>query len=325
MSDQGDLRFPGMDAEMAGAAADFLSHLAGVRRASPRTIEAYARDLRAFSRFMAEHLGAPLTLRMLAGLKPMDFRAFLAARRQAGDSPRTLSRRLAALRRFARWLATTHDLQVPALSVIRGPRLPEAMPHPLRTEEVEGLVAEVRQGPGREKPAWVRARDAAVLLLLYGCGLRISEALSLDRRTAEAISRGETDLLQITGKGGKQRLVPVLPQVREALADYLSRLPFDVPPGEPVFRGERGGRLSPRVIQGLAAHLRGFLGLPDTATPHALRHSFATHLLENGADLRTIQELLGHASLSTTQVYTRVDSARLAAQYLSAHPLAGKS
>ncbi len=320
--EDGALAFPGMAADAAAAAVAFLAHLENVRRVSPRTLEAYARDLRAFARFMADHLGTPLSLAHLGEMRPLDFRAFLAARRAAGDSPRTLSRRLAALRRFARWLATERGVTVPALSVIRGPRLPAALPRPLAEDEARDLLDEAAR-PEENRPAWVAARDAAVLLLLYGCGLRISEALSLARGEAEAVGGGRQDMLESTSKGGKMRIVPVLPQVAEALRDYLARLPFDVAPDEPVFRGVRGGPLSPRIIQQLTARLRGALGLPPSATPHALRHSFATHLLGAGADLRAIQELLGHASLSTTQVYTRVDAARLAEQYLAAHPLAG--
>ena len=316
------LAFPGMAADAASAAQAFLAHMGKVRRAAPRTLEAYARDLRTFAAFMREHLGHPLSLADMESLKPSDFRAFLAYRRNRRDSPRTLARRLAALRRFAHWLATERGVSMPALSVIRGPRLPDALPRPLAETEVHELMeqATIRE---ENRPAWVAARDAAVLLLLYGCGLRISEALSLARAQAEAVAAGRTDLLEITGKGGKMRIVPVLPQVAEALRDYIARLPFEVPADEPVFRGVRGRPLSPRIIQQLTARLRGALGLPRTATPHALRHSFATHLLGAGADLRTIQELLGHASLSTTQVYTRVDAARLVEQYRAAHPLSG--
>ncbi|HHN73204.1 MAG TPA: tyrosine recombinase XerC [Thermopetrobacter sp.] len=306
--------------DAGAAAAAFLAHLRHQRRFSPHTVAAYAGDLAAFGRFLAEHLGGPATLSDLAALAPADFRAFLAARRRAGDAPRTLSRRLAALRSFARWLGREKGLSIPALSVIRGPRLPLALPHPLERPEAAAVAREA--GDARDgRAGWVAARDAAVVLLLYGCGLRISEALAITRREAEALAAGREDLLRITGKGGRQRIVPALPKVRAALRAYLDVLPFDVAGDAPVFRGVRGGALSPRMVQRLMARLRGALGLPQTATPHALRHAFATHLLAAGADLRAIQELLGHASLSTTQIYTRVEPAALAAQYARAHPL----
>ncbi len=307
--------------DAAAAATEFLSHMRDQRRASPRTIEAYARDLANFGAFLAEHLGHPASLDDLAGLSPMDFRSHLARRRNAGDGSRTLARRLSALRSFFRWLERHRGLSNPALSALRGPKLPQNLPHPVGERQAREVL-ELAGTTEENRPPWVAARDAAVLSLLYGCGLRISEALGLTPADVASVLEGRSDILRITGKGGRTRLVPVLPAVREALARYVALLPMEVKPEEPLFRGVRGGPLSPRIIQKLTARLRGALGLPDDATPHALRHSFASHLLAHGADLRAIQELLGHASLSTTQIYTRVDTASLLAQYRKAHPRA---
>ncbi len=311
----------GMAEDAGRAVARFLGFLRGQRRASARTTEAYGRDLAQFGAFLAGHLGEAPSLETLAELKPLDFRAFLAARRRAGDGPRTISRKLSAVRSFYRWLERHEGLSNPALSVLRGPKVAPGLPHPV----AEGAAAAMVEAAGESeenRPPWVAARDAAVLCLLYGCGLRISEALSLTPEAAMPLLEGRADALTITGKGGRQRLVPVLPVVVEALRRYVEACPFRLAPGEALFRGVRGGRLSPRIIQLLTARLRGALGLPDSATPHALRHSFATHLLARGADLRTIQELLGHASLSTTQVYTGVDTRSLLTQYRKAHPAA---
>ena len=317
--EEGRIGLFGMADDAGRAAAAFLDFLRVQKRASPRTTEAYGRDLAQFGAFLAGHLGAPADMTALAELKPLDFRAFLAARRRAGDGPRTISRKLSAVRSFYRWLERHEGLENPALSVLRGPKVAPGLPHPV----AEGAAGEMLRaaGEGDEGRApWVAARDAAVLALLYGCGLRISEALGLTCGEAEALIEGRADALTISGKGGRQRLVPVLPVVVEALRRYVEQCPFRLAPGEALFRGVRGGALSPRIIQLLTARLRGAPGLPDSATPHALRHAFATHLLARGADLRTIQELLGHASLSTTQVYTGVDTRSLLAQYRKAHP-----
>jgi integrase/recombinase XerC len=249
----------------------------------------------------------------LASLEPADFRAFLADRRNDGAGSRTLARQLSALRSFYRFLERRGVLSNPALAVLRSPKIAHSVPKPL-TAAAASEVIKADALTGDETPAWIVARDAAVLTLLYGCGLRISEALELTRSDAEH------QPLVITGKGGKTRLVPVLAAAREAVDRYITLCPLALPPGKPLFRGVRGGPLNARNIQLLIARLRGALGLPDTATPHALRHSFATHLLTGGADLRTIQELLGHASLSTTQVYTEVNTAHLLEQYAKAHP-----
>ena len=304
-----------LSSDAAAAAQGWLLSLRSERRMSAKTLEAYGRDLGQFAAFMREHLGAPPSNRDLAELTVSDFRAFLARRRMAGVESRTLARQLSSLRSFYRHAEKTGLFRNPDLSALRSPKLPHAVPKPLSPEKARQLArADVLATA--ETPRWVLARDQAVLTLLYGCGLRISEALNLTTAQAEAPT------LSITGKGNKTRLVPLLPVARQALDLYRELCPFALSPKEPMFRGLKGGPLNARIIQLLIARLRGALGLPETATPHALRHSFATHLLANGADLRVIQELLGHASLSTTQVYTEVNRAHLLAQYRKAHPRA---
>jgi integrase/recombinase XerC len=295
------------------AIAAWFDYLRAERRARPKTLEAYLRDITQFMTFLTGHLGAPVGLEDLEKLEPADFRAFLASRRNDGAGSRTLARQLSALRSFYRFLDRRGILKNPGLGTLRTPKIAHSVPKPL-TASAAMEVIKADALAYEEMPAWVVARDAAVLTLLYGCGLRISEALGLTR--AEASS----DPLVITGKGGKTRIVPVLPAARDALDRYAGLCPMPLPPGEPLFRGVRGGPLNARNIQLLIERLRGALDLPDMATPHALRHSFATHLLSGGADLRTIQELLGHASLSTTQVYTEVNTAHLLEQYVKAHP-----
>jgi integrase/recombinase XerC len=295
------------------AILDFIQYLKSERRASAKTLEAYSRDLSQFMAFLQDHLGGTAGLKDLEGLIAADFRAFLAARRARGIESRSLARQLSAVRSFYRYMERNRILKNAALSALRSPKIPHAVPKPLRVEAARAVV-KADALAGDETPAWVTARDAAVLTLLYGCGLRISEALGLTEKQAQA------EMLAITGKGGKTRIVPVLPAARDAMARYLDLRPFPLKPDGPLFRGVKGGPLNARNIQLLIERLRGALGLPDTATPHALRHSFATHLLGNGADLRTIQELLGHASLSTTQVYTEVNRTHLLEQYAKAHP-----
>ena len=299
--------------------ARWLTHLGAERRMSPKTVEAYGRDVHQFLAFLAEHLGGTPTLKQLARLTPADVRAFLAARRADGIAGRSLMRSLAGIRSFARFLEREGKGQVGALAAVRAPKVAKSLPKPLAASEATRLAdADLRAGDEREP--WILARDAAVLALLYGSGLRISEALGLKRR--EMPAPGQGDVITVTGKGNKQRMVPVLPQVIQAVADYAALCPYRLPPEGPLFVGAKGGPLSPRIVQLAMAELRGALGLPDTATPHALRHSFATHLLSRGGDLRAIQELLGHASLSTTQVYTAVDTDRLLEVYRSTHPRA---
>ncbi|MBD3847190.1 tyrosine recombinase XerC [Bosea sp. SSUT16] len=299
---------------------DWLTHLSAERRLSPKTLEAYGRDLGQFTAFLTGHLGGAPSLADIAALKPVDLRAFLGQRRRDGVGNRTLMRQLAALRSFARFGERSGKLTAAAFAATRGPRLGKSLPRPLEPASARAVTqADTRAGEEREQ--WILARDAAVLGLLYGSGLRISEALSLARAQAPQ-SAGET--LTVIGKGSKTRMVPVLPVVVAAIAEYLKLCPWRLPLEGPLFVGAKGGPLSPRIIQLAVEGLRGALGLPSSATPHSLRHSFATHLLGRGGDLRAIQELLGHASLSTTQIYTRVDSARLMAAYDAAHPRAGR-
>jgi len=297
------------------ALALWLEHLAHERRSSPRTLEAYGFAGRRYIAFLEQHRGEAIGLASLAEVTAGEVRAWLASLRQ-GDkplSPRSLSQALSAIRTFHRFL--DHRLNAPnaAIALVRGPRVKPGAPRPVTEDQAIGLIAEPALDPDRED--WEVARDQAVLTLLYGCGLRISEALSLKRSDAPI-----PDSLRITGKGSKIRLVPVLPAVREAIDAYLAEAPFVLDPDDALFRAKRGGALSPRHVQATVQNLRSRLGLPASATPHALRHSFATHLLSAGADLRSIQELLGHASLSTTQRYTEVNAAALLSAYSKAHP-----
>ena len=301
--------------DATGVAQRWLASLGSERRMSTKTIEAYARDIGQFAAFMADHLGGPPTVDDLATLTISDFRAFLARRRMQGVESRTLARQLSSLRSFYRHAERTGLFRNAAISAVQSPKLPHAVPKPLTIDAARRVAAADTLATGGT-PKWVLARDQAVLTLLYACGLRISEALSLTPKQAEQ------QPLVITGKGNKTRIVPVLPAARAAIDTYMELCPFALAESQPMFRGVKGGPLNARNIQLLIERLRGALGLPDTATPHALRHSFATHLLSNGADLRVIQELLGHASLSTTQVYTEVNRAHLLEQYRKAHPRA---
>ncbi len=291
----------------------WLRHLAGERRVSPKTLEAYGRDIRQFLAFLGGHPGADL-----ACLKAADLRAFMAERRAIGIGSRSLMRQLAAIRSFLRYLEQEGRVDASALALIRGPKLSKSLPKPISAANARRMIApEVRTDSVQD--TWILARDAAVLSLLYGCGLRISEALSL---TMEQAPHSTQDSLRVLGKGRKTRMVPVIPAVKAAIDHYLALCPYAREQGTPLFRGARGGPLNPRLIQKAVELMRGSLGLPDSATPHALRHSFATHLLARGGDLRAIQELLGHASLSTTQIYTEVDQTRLLSVFNSAHPRA---
>ena len=302
--------------DIAAEIGRWRAYLGAERRMSPKTLEAYERDVGQFLGFLAEHLGGPPSLKSLAKITPADVRAFMASRRADGAGNRTLMRSLAGARSFVRFLERNGKGKVGALAAIRAPKAGRTLPKPLAASAAKQMTdIDLRAGEDRE--TWILARDAAVLALLYGCGLRISEALGLKRGDASG-----KDAITVTGKGNKTRMVPVLPQVTKAIADYITLCPYDLPPDGPLFVGARGGPLSPRIVQLAMATLRGALGLPETATPHALRHSFATHLLARGGDLRSIQELLGHASLSTTQIYTAVDTARLLEVYASAHPRA---
>jgi integrase/recombinase XerC len=297
------------------ALKDWLAYLANERRSSPRTVRAYGDCVAAYLGFMQQHRGEGLSLADMGGVTPAELRAYLAFRR-SGDhplSPRSLSQALSAIRTFHKWLDRRMGVANDALALVRGPRVKPGAPRPVSEDQAVGLITEAAEDPDREE--WEAARDEAMLTLLYGCGLRISEALSLKRSDAPL-----RDSLRIVGKGSKERIAPVLPVVREAIDRYVALLPFALDADAPLFRAKRGGALGPRPVQALMQRLRGRLGLPDSATPHALRHSFATHLLGAGADLRSIQELLGHASLSTTQRYTAVDAAGLLSIYAKAHP-----
>lgn len=297
------------------ALAAWLEHLAHERRLSPRTLEAYGHIGRLYLTFVQAHRGGPQTATALGTVMAAEVRAHLAERR-SGDRPlnaRSLSQTLSAIRSFHAFLDRRLGVAAPQLALVRGPRVKASLPRPVTEDQARGLLHEPEADPDMEP--WEAARDRAVLTLLYGCGLRISEGLSLRRADAPL-----PDTLRITGKGGKTRIVPVLPQVREAVDDYLALQPFVLEADAALFRARRGGPLSPRHVQATVQRLRGRLGLPASTTPHALRHSFATHLLGAGADLRSIQELLGHASLSTTQQYTQIDATRLLAAYAEAHP-----
>ncbi|MCD1265626.1 tyrosine-type recombinase/integrase [Shinella sp. AETb1-6] len=293
----------------------WLAALAGERRLSANTLDAYERDTRQFLAFLTGHLAAPASLKDIGNLRPADLRGFLAARRRDGAGARTLGRGLAGLRSFLRHLERKGLANSAGATAVRSPKQPKSLPKPLSDRQAIAVVDAHEQLA--DEP-WIRARNAAVLALLYGCGLRISEALALTK----ADFAGSPTSLRITGKGGKTRIVPLIAPARVGVEDYIKLCPFPLGDDGPLFRGARGGALQPAIIQREMQKMRGALGLPDSATPHALRHSFATHLLAGGGDLRTIQELLGHASLSTTQVYTGVDSARLLEIYDRAHPRA---
>jgi integrase/recombinase XerC len=312
-------KFPFAATDVAGEIGRWLAYLGNERRMSPKTLEAYARDISQFLGFLANHLGGAPSLKQLARLTPQDVRAFMAARRADDISARSLMRALAGVRSFARFLERGGKGKVAALTAVRAPKVPKTLPKPLAVPSAK-RIADTDLRAGEDREPWIFARDAAVLALLYGSGLRIAEALSLKRQDVPAPDAG--DVIIVNGKGNKARMVPVLPQVLTLIADYLSLCPYHSGPDGPLFVGAKGGTLSPRIIQLTMERLRGALGLPDTATPHALRHSFATHLLARGGDLRAIQELLGHASLSTTQIYTEVDTERLLDAYKAAHPRA---
>ena len=294
----------------------FLSALAHERRASPHTIRAYGDDIARFLSFLGEHFGRTPDERLLAKLAPADIRAFITRRRGEGLSAKGVARALAAVRGLFRHLAREGILENAAPHAVRTPRIKRGLPRPLSETD----AAEALERAGEHDVEWIAARDRALLTLLYGAGLRISEAL--------ALKRGDVPLgasLIILGKGTKERSVPVLPAVRDAVADYAAKIPHGGGPSTPLFLSKRGKKMNAREAQRLMEKLRGALGLSTRATPHALRHSFATHLLQNGGDLRAVQELLGHASLSTTQTYTEIDERKLMEVYEGAHPRARKT
>jgi integrase/recombinase XerC len=305
--------------DVADAVAGWLAYLGSERRYADNTLEAYERDARQFLSFLNGFWQEPVSIGRLNAVGPADFRAFLAARRGGGTGSRSLSRTLSALRSLFRYLERSGALHNRSVLSVALPKLPQRLPKPLTEVKAKDVVDEAQLSGELSGHPWTGARNQAVLLLLYGSGLRISEALGLNRKDAPLPPR---DVLRITGKGGRERLAPVLPLAQAAVDDYLQQCPHPFEPQGPLFMGVKGGRLNPRIVQLLIARLRNNLGLPQTATPHALRHSFATHLLSRGADLRVIQELLGHASLSTTQTYTAVDRERLFQAYSKAHPRA---
>ncbi len=295
----------------------WLSQLQALGGASPRTVGAYAADLRGFLSFVTHHHGESLGRGALARVTITDMRAWMAHERGRGLSARSLARSLSAVKTFARWLAERDGFDPTPILSARSPRFKKKLPRPLAPDAAHAMLDALEaQAP----LPWVAARDLAVVTLLWGCGLRISEALNLT-----GADEPLPDTLRIRGKGGRERVIPVLPAARAAVSAYAEVCPWPLERNAPLFRGTRGGALSPRLVQQAMARARMGLGLPATATPHAMRHSFATHLLNAGGDLRTIQELLGHASLSTTQIYTAVDGARLVDVYEAAHPRARAS
>ncbi|WP_245990310.1 tyrosine recombinase XerC [Tabrizicola piscis] len=299
---------------LQSALAEWLAHLRALNGAAPRTVDAYCRDVARYLHFLAQHHGGADGLARVAGTSQTDLRAWLADERGRGLSPRSLARALSAVKGFTAWAADRTGADATTVLSARSPKFRRKLPRPL-SEDGAAAVLDTIGDDARED--WIAARDTAIVTLLYGLGLRISEALSLT-----GASHPLPQVLRITGKGGKTRIVPALPAAAQAVATYVALCPFDLTPDAPLFRGARGGPVNPRLIQSAMERARLRLGLPATATPHALRHSFATHLLSAGGDLRAIQELLGHASLSTTQAYTAVDAARLMEVYEKAHPRA---
>jgi integrase/recombinase XerC len=300
-----------VDDEIQRLITGWQRDMSAVRRLAANTLEAYGRDLSQFLSFLAGHTGGPVSLTTLKEMRPADLRAFMAARRNEDLGSRSLGRALSGIKSFFRFLEREGAMSTEAFNVVRPPKQPKSVPKALTVSEAKATLTTTNE---MEDRPWVAARDIAVLSLCYGAGLRISEALALTRADLEG------EALRVTGKGGKTRLVPLIAPVRASIEAYLELCPFKLGPSQPLFRGVKGGVLSPRLIQLRVAQLRGALGLPPSATPHALRHSFATHLLGRGGDLRSIQELLGHASLSTTQIYTAVDTDRLLESYRAAHP-----
>ncbi|WP_425045887.1 tyrosine recombinase XerC [Primorskyibacter sp. S87] len=292
----------------------WLQHQRALEDAAHNTITAYQGDVIEFISFMTVHQGSPQGLRALEQITVADMRAWMARSRSGGIGARSLARKLSAVKSFYRWLAEREGFEPTTVLSTRAPKFERKLPRPLSEDAARAMLDTVEL---QSETPWVAARDVAVVTLLYGCGLRISEALGLTGRNAPL-----PGTLRILGKGGKERVVPVIPAARDAVDDYLDLCPFEMTPEQALFRGVRGRALNPRQIQGAVARARMQLGLPASATPHAMRHSFATHLLGAGGDLRAIQELLGHASLSTTQAYTAVDTAHLMDVYNRTHPKA---
>lgn len=300
-------QLPNVAPDTVNALSRWRRYLESERRVSDHTLDAYGRDVGGFILFLGDYKGSTVKLGLLAGLQVRDFRAFMAARRNDGLSPQSTARLLSSIRNFYRYLARAENIENDAIEAVQSPKKPHRVPRPI-SEEAARSVIEIL--PDFADEDWVAARDIAVISLLYGCGLRIGEALALNKA-----NQPKSDTMRVMGKRSKERIVPVLPAVRQAIDDYVQKCPYQLAADGPLFVGIRGGRLNPRIIQGLMQKVRIALALPDTATPHALRHSFATHLLSRGGDLRTIQELLGHSDLKATQVYTEVDGAQLKRVY----------
>lgn len=296
------------------ALADWLASASALGGVAENTLKAYRTDLTDFLSFLTEHKGAPQGLDPLTRVTTSDMRAWMAQERRGGLGARSLARKLSAVKSFYRWFSERRGFDATAVLSTRAPKFQKKLPRPLAPDAARAVIdtAELQSND-----PWIAARDVAVLTLLYGCGLRISEALALNGADVPLPAT-----LRILGKGGKERILPVIDAARDAVDAYIALCPYPLEPNDPLFRGKRGGRLSQRIVSGRMATVRMQLGLPASATPHALRHSFATHLLEAGGDLRAIQELLGHASLSTTQAYTAVDTARLMEVYQKTHPKA---
>ncbi|SFR33406.1 integrase/recombinase XerC [Yoonia tamlensis] len=303
-----------ISAALTDTLAKWLDHKRALSGAADNTLKAYQTDVLGFLAFMTQHHGGGLGLAPIAAITTRDMRSWMAHERGRGVGARSLARSLSAVKSFYRWLSEREEFEPTAVLSTRAPKFQKKLPRPLAEDAAAAMLDTI--GNQAREP-WVAARDTAVITLLYGCGLRISEALGLTGADAPLPA-----VLRIMGKGGKERIVPVLDVARAAVDAYVAQCPYPLEPAGPLFRAVRSGPLSPRAIQKVMAQTRMLLGLPATATPHALRHSFATHLLSAGGDLRTIQELLGHASLSTTQAYTAVDSARLMEVYDKAHPKA---
>lgn len=296
------------------ALKEWLAVKVSIEARSEKTAQAYQRDVLDFLGFLGGHYGGQCGIKNLAKVSITDMRAWMAQTREGNVSPRSLARKLSAVKSFYRWLAQREGFDATAILSIRAPKFQAKLPRPLSPQAAEQIIDRVEY---QSLTPWIAARDAAVVTLLYGCGLRISEALSLTGGDAPL-----PQALRILGKGGKERIVPVIDIARDAVEHYRRLCTYDLAPDQPLFRGTRGGALNPRQVQKVMQSARLQLGLPASATPHALRHSFATHLLNAGGDLRTIQELLGHSSLSTTEAYTAVDTARLMQVYAKTHPKA---
>ena len=305
--------------DLARAIDEWRTWLSAERRASRHTADAYSRDLSAFLTFLTEHAGAEPDLAALRDVRATDVRSYLAHRSNGGLARTSMARGLSTLRNFFRFLDRADLVHNPAVAAVKTPRTPRSIPKALTEDDA---VAAIRESATLHDEPWLAARDTALLLLLYGSGLRIGEALGLTCAALNSLQSRAGDTLRVVGKGNKERIVPVLPIVKDALIAYRKECPYPPEADAPLFVGARGKALNPGVMQRQVRRIRALLGLSESATPHALRHSFATHLLAKGGDLRTIQELLGHASLSTTQRYTEVDIGRLGAVYNAAHPRA---